>query len=78
MSVTNWQNLPNKAAKHPLLARFLVMVFVMTLALGVVHDCRIAGEVLIVLVRHAKHELVQLGDVAERLKREITTWKSDP
>ncbi len=76
MSAANWQNLPHR--DHPLLKRFLIAVFVVTLGLGFIHECRIAGEVVIVLVRHGKHELAALGDVAERLKRELTTWKEDP
>jgi hypothetical protein len=72
------RSLPSRASKHPLLARFLMLVLVLTIWLGVIHDFRIGGEVLIVLVRHAKHELAQLGDVAERLKRELTTWNEDP
>jgi hypothetical protein len=78
MSVANWQNLPDKAAKHPFLARFLIFVFVVTLGLGVIHEFRLAGELLIVIVRYTKHELAQLRDVGERLKRELTTWESDP
>lgn len=76
MSVANWQNLPNKAAKHPFLARFLILVFVITLGLGVIHEARLAGEVLIVLVRYTKHELAQLGDVGHRLWDELTTWET--
>ena len=75
MSAIKWHS---KAAKHPVLAHALKLVFVITLTLGVAHECRIAGEVLIVLVRHVKYELTALADVAERLERELTMWKSDP
>lgn len=76
MSVSNWQDLPNKAAKHPLLARFLILVFAMALGLGVIHEARLVGEVLIVLVRYTKHELGQLADVGRRLRDEFTTWET--
>ena len=76
MSASSWQNLPNKAAKHPFLARFLIFIFVITLGLGVIHEARLAGEVLIVLVRYTKHELGQLADVGRRLRDEFTTWET--
>jgi hypothetical protein len=74
MSAETWQNLPKRAAEHPVLTGWVVLALSITLGIGVMHECRIGGDVLIVLVRDAKEELRALVGVAERLKKELTTW----
>jgi hypothetical protein len=66
------------AVDHSVRAWSLVIFGVCTLALGLMHEARIAGDVLIVLIRHFKHEVVAGRDVLRRIKRELTTWDSDP
>ena len=66
-------NMPlHHASNHPVLATFLTFIFITALGLGVIHECRLAGEILIVVVRHAKHELAALGDVWDRLRKVIS------
>jgi hypothetical protein len=66
-----------RASDHPLIAGWLAPLFIITLAIGVIHECRIGGDVLIVLVRHAKEELGGLADVGRRLRHELTTWDTE-
>lgn len=57
----------------------LVLVFVVIpLLLGWLHEGRFFGECLIVGIRFFKHEIHAWRDYLRRLKREVTTWKSDP
>lgn len=66
------------ASDHPVIASWIVLFVLITLGIGVVHECRIGGDVLIVLVRHGKEELLGLADVGRRLRHELTTWDVDP
>ena len=63
---------------HGVTSRLLSAFFVITLLLGGIHEIQIGGAVLVVLVRHAKHQLHAVAEVARDLKKELTTWKADP
>jgi hypothetical protein len=68
--IGDWQKFshPNKG-NHPLVALFLFITF----CIGLAHETRIVGDMLVILVRYSKEELTGLRDVAQRLKREFTT-----
>lgn len=55
------------------------MVFVaIPLLLGWLHEGRFFGECAIVGIRFFKHEIAEWREYLRRLKRELTTWQSDP
>jgi hypothetical protein len=66
--------LPKQISHSPFLYFALVVFLIVTLMIGVIHEFRIGGDLLIVLVRHAKEELTGLADVGRRLRHEFTTW----
>lgn len=63
---------------HPLIALSLLLLVAVPLLLGWMHEARFFGECLIVGIRFFKHEVSAWRDYLRRLKRELTTWKSDP
>ena len=63
---------------HGVTASLLALFFAIALFLGILHEWRIFGDLLILLIRHGKRELAESWDVVVRLKRELTRWKSDP
>ena len=67
-----------RAADHPLIALALLIFVALPLLNGWMHEGRFLGECLIVAIRFFKHELTLWKDYAARLKRELTSWKSDP
>jgi hypothetical protein len=66
------------AADHPLIAVGLVVFVAIPLLLGWLHEGRFFGECAIVGIRFFKHEIAEWREYLRRLKRELTTWKSDP
>ena len=75
MTVTLFQGVLNRAAKHPLLACWFALFFVTALFLGTLHEARLIGDCLVVVIRDVKHELQISHEVLKKLKRELTTWK---
>jgi hypothetical protein len=70
----NRQDLPKCTRKHPLTSLALAILLIITL-INVIHDCRIGGDLLIVLIRDTKEEMRALGDVARRIRHDLTTWE---
>jgi len=68
----------NLAADHPLIALAFVVFVAIPLLVGWMHEGRFFGECLIVAIRFFKHEAFAWREFLRRLKRELTTWKSDP
>jgi hypothetical protein len=66
------------AADHPLIALALVVFVALPLLNGWLHEARFLGECLIVAIRFFKHEVSLWREFLVRLRRELTTWKSDP
>lgn len=62
---------------HPLVAAWLALLFLLFLALGSMHVCRIFGGLLVLLIREFKQEFLGIGKVLVQVKRELTTWKVD-
>ncbi len=65
------------ASDHPFIAAFLGLFMTIAILLGLLHEFSILGDCLIVLVRHGKDELQDAWNVVRRLKRELSTWKSE-
>jgi hypothetical protein len=63
------------ASDHPLIALILLGIPLLN---GWMHEGRFFTECLIVGIRFFKHELLAWADIFRRLKRELTTWKSEP
>jgi hypothetical protein len=63
---------------HGVLTSLLGLLFAIALFLGVLHEWLVFGDLLVVLIRHGKRELAEGWEVWLRVKRELTTWKSDP
>ena len=70
------QKIVHMASDHPLLAVWLCIFLSSTLLLGFLHESRILGDCLIVLVRHAKYELAACADMFRRLKNELSSWRA--
>jgi hypothetical protein len=68
----------SSATHHPLMWSGAAVFLAITLLLGFMHDGKIAGEISIVLVRQFKHQAAELTEVAKRLKKELTTWDTEP
>ncbi|HEX3570950.1 MAG TPA: hypothetical protein VHU44_09010 [Acidobacteriaceae bacterium] len=66
------------AADHPLIALALLVFVAIPLLTGWMHEARFFAECGIVAIRFFKHEVLAWRDYFLRLKRELTTWKSDP
>ncbi len=64
-------------ADHPLIALALVVFVALPLLNGWMHEGRFFGECLIVAIRFFKHEVSAWADLLRRLKREVTSWKSE-
>lgn len=77
MRVEIWKSVVGIAAEHPLLASLIVLLVVLAILLGGIHELELLGKVLIVLVRDVKQRLTELGHVARNLWRELTKWKVD-
>lgn len=77
MSGTAWQHVLKTFGEHPLIAAWLTLVFLLILVLGMMHVCRIFGEVVVVFIREFKHEAHGIGKVFGRVKHELRTWKID-
>jgi hypothetical protein len=73
-----WYSLLELAVDHPLIALSLLVFVGVPLVLGWMHEGRFFGECLIVGIRFFKHELFAWREFLNRLKRELTTGKSDP
>ena len=65
------------AADHPLIALSLLVFVGIPLLLGWMHESRFFGECAIVGIRFFKYELAAWVEFLRRLKRELTTWKSE-
>jgi hypothetical protein len=79
MSVAAWKDvLIEVAAEHPLLAVGLSVFLGIALVLGSMHETRILVDSFIPFIRHFKRECDDWRETWRRLKRELTTWKSDP
>jgi hypothetical protein len=79
MSVTPWKAfLLEIAVEHSLLGFGLTIFLSIALILGSMHEARILVDSLIPFVKHFKHECDEWRGTWRRLKRELTTWKSDP
>jgi hypothetical protein len=63
---------------HPLIALSLLIFVAIPLLLGWMHEGRFFGECFIVGIHFFKHEVSAWAEFLRRLKRELTTWKSDP
>jgi hypothetical protein len=66
------------ASNHPFLALSIALYVAIALAVGAIHETRFAGEVVLLGLRFLKMEMNAYRDLWRRLKRELTTWKSDP
>jgi hypothetical protein len=66
------------AADHPLIALGIAVFVAFPLLNGWLHEGRFFGECAIVGIRFFKHEISEWREYLRRLKRELTTWKSDP
>lgn len=62
---------------HPLIALSLLMFVGIPLLLGWMHEGRFVGECFIVGIRFFKHEFLAWREFAHRLRRELTTWKTE-
>lgn len=60
--------------EHFLAFTFFGFLFVLTLALGLLEDIEIGGEVLIVFAKFFKRRLRGIVAVACRLRKELSTW----
>jgi hypothetical protein len=63
---------------HPLIALALLVFVGIPLLLGWMHEGRFFGECAIVAIRFFKHEVTAWREFLRRLKRELSSWKSDP
>jgi len=77
MRVT-WLDPLRQTVGHPLIALSLLIFVGIPLFLGWMHEGRFFGECFFVGVRFFKHEVLAWVDLLRRLKRELTTWKSEP
>lgn len=62
---------------HPIIAAGLILVFILTLCLGVLHVTRLFGEMLLLVVGELEHEALGLLDVWKRLKEKIEHWRGE-
>lgn len=65
------------AVNHPLIAVAIAFFVVTTVILGLMHQCEIGGEILILIVKMFKHHARSLRKIGKRLRAQLTTW-DDP
>jgi hypothetical protein len=57
--------------EHPVLTSVVALWVLVTLCTGLLHDVQLAGDVLLVLVRHAKQQLHGIHETFSALWREL-------
>jgi hypothetical protein len=72
-----WLNSLTGAVDHLLIAPGLGLLFLLIVALGGIHVCRIFGTLLLEIAREFKRELRGMGKVLGKLRHELGTWKED-
>ena len=60
--------------EHPVLTIIVSTWIAVTLASGILHELEIAGDVLLVLVRHTKEQLHSVSETFSELWREWREW----
>ena len=65
------------AVNHPLIAIAIAFFVVTTVILGLMHQCEVGGEILILIVKMFKHHARSLRKIGKRLQAQLTTWE-DP
>lgn len=78
MRVATLKDVLSRLADQPLIALALLVFVGIPLLLGWMHEGRFFGECLIVAIRFFKHEVSAWRELVRRLKRELSSWKSDP
>ena len=66
-----------RAGGHPLIASWLALFFGIALVLGVMHETRIFGRCLVVLIQEVKHEYAALKGVGREVMQELRTPSED-
>jgi len=66
-----------RAGGHPLIVSWLILFFGIALVFGVMHETRIFGRCLVVLIQEMKHEYAGVKEVARDVMRELTTPAED-
>ena len=57
--------------EHPLLKAIVIGWVVLTLASGVLHELQVAGDVLLVLIRHTAEQLHEVRETFAAVWREL-------
>ena len=60
-----------------MIASWLILFFGIALVLGVMHETRIFGRCLVVLIQELKHEYAGVKEVARDVMRELSTPSED-